>query len=208
MLSVFAFQTPIPYPFGNERSGYLVRNINVAVNKALAAGADVTVEPFDDPIGKDALIEWPGGVKMQLYWHTRAPSYAPLRTVPDNRIYLSTHTVEHFLSSFLKFSNGKIVSDNERADGAEIGRPGYSFRKVRLATDFGNLAVFVTDGKLPYPFGRETTGYAVDNLQATLTRASSSGAVILSPLHKSSAGNSAVIQFPGGYIAEVHDVAH
>ena len=34
-------------------------------------------KPFDDPIGKDAIIQWPGGVNTQLYWHTTAPSYKP-----------------------------------------------------------------------------------------------------------------------------------
>src|SRR3954471_17490282 len=43
MLSVFAFLTPVPYPFGDERNGYLVRDLKTAVTKALAAGADVTV---------------------------------------------------------------------------------------------------------------------------------------------------------------------
>ncbi|MGA3249832.1 MAG: glyoxalase, partial [Paraburkholderia sp.] len=31
MLSVFAFQSPIPYPFGNERTGYLVTDMDAAV---------------------------------------------------------------------------------------------------------------------------------------------------------------------------------
>src|SRR5471032_3237554 len=74
-LSVFGFKTPVPYPFGNERTGYLVTNLNGAVRAAKADGADVIVTPFDDPIGRDAVIQWPGGVNMQLYWHTTAPSY-------------------------------------------------------------------------------------------------------------------------------------
>jgi len=66
MLSIFAFQTPIPYPFGEERHGYLVNDMDAAMKAAIAAGADIRVDTFDDPIGKDALIEWPGGLKMQL----------------------------------------------------------------------------------------------------------------------------------------------
>ncbi|MBB5471147.1 hypothetical protein OKW30_005127 [Paraburkholderia sp. Clong3] len=30
MLSVFGFETPIPYPFGNERTSYLVTDIDQA----------------------------------------------------------------------------------------------------------------------------------------------------------------------------------
>ena len=79
-LSVFGFKTPVPYPFGVERTGYLVTNLDAAVRAAQADGADVLVSPFDDPIGKDAVIQWPGGVNMQLYWHTTPPSYPALQT--------------------------------------------------------------------------------------------------------------------------------
>src|ERR1700727_670157 len=75
-LSIFAFQTPIPFPFGQERTGSLVTDMSQAVKAARAAGAEVVVEPFKDPIGMDAIIQWPGGVKMQLYWHF-TPSQSP-----------------------------------------------------------------------------------------------------------------------------------
>src|SRR6267154_5311421 len=61
-LSVFGFKTPIPYPFAGERTGYLVTDMDEAVRAAKATGADVLVAPFDDPIGRDAIIQWPGGV--------------------------------------------------------------------------------------------------------------------------------------------------
>src|SRR6266487_2591771 len=80
-LSVFGFKTPVPYPFGAERTGYLVTDLDLAVRAARAAGADLIVAPFNDPIGRDTIIQWPGGVNMQLYWHTTPPSYAPLATV-------------------------------------------------------------------------------------------------------------------------------
>src|SRR5271154_7484240 len=79
-LSVFGFKTPIPFPFGAERTGYLVTDMDVAIQAARGAGADVLVTPFPDSIGRDAIIQWPGGVNMQIYWHTTAPSYAPLQT--------------------------------------------------------------------------------------------------------------------------------
>src|SRR3984885_7782210 len=74
-LSVFGFKTPIPYPFGLERTGYLVTDLDAAVRAARSNGADIVVTPFNDPIGRDVIIQWPGGVAMQLYWHTTAPSY-------------------------------------------------------------------------------------------------------------------------------------
>jgi len=78
-VSVFGFKTPIPYPFGAERTGYLVTDLEASVKAAQSDGADVVVAPFNDPIGRDAVVQWPGGVNMQLYWHTAPPSYAPLK---------------------------------------------------------------------------------------------------------------------------------
>src|ERR1700682_817947 len=46
-ISVFGFKTPIPYPFGSERTGYLVTDLDGATRAALSAGADVVVTPFD-----------------------------------------------------------------------------------------------------------------------------------------------------------------
>src|SRR5262245_27524137 len=122
-LSVFGFKTPIPYPFGVERTGYLVTDVNAAIREARAAEADVLVTPFDDPIGKDAIIQFPGGVNTQLYWHTKPPSYKALETIPENRVYVSSDRADTFIRSFVSFSRGEIVSDDDRAPGIEIGRP-------------------------------------------------------------------------------------
>ena len=45
-VSVFGFKTPIPYPFGLERTGYLVGDMDAAVRAAKANGADVIVAAF------------------------------------------------------------------------------------------------------------------------------------------------------------------
>ncbi|QGZ65735.1 glyoxalase [Paraburkholderia acidisoli] len=204
MLSVFAFQTPVPYPFGNERTGYLVTDIDKALRAARAAGADIVTESFDDPIGKDAIIQWPGGLTMQLYWHTKAPSYAPLEYVPDNRVYVSKYEANNFIKRFVRFSHGKVVSDNRHADGAEIGKNGETIRRVRLQSGFGGMLVFVTDGKLPYPYGRETTGYDVPDLDATLAKAQAAGVKVLVAPAQNVEGRTAMVEFPGGYVAEIH----
>jgi hypothetical protein len=60
-VSLFGFKTPVPYPFGAERTGYLVSDLDKATVAAKADGADVLVAPFPDPIGRDAVIPWPGG---------------------------------------------------------------------------------------------------------------------------------------------------
>jgi predicted enzyme related to lactoylglutathione lyase len=206
-VSVFGFKTPVPYPFGAERTGYLVTDLDEATRTAVEDGADVLVSPFNDPIGRDVVIQWPGGVNMQLYWHTTAPSYKALQTIPENRVYVSPNTVEAFLRSFLAFSQGRVVSDNSQAPGVEIGRSKDIYRRVRIESNFGKLVVLVTDGHLPYPYGRETTGYEVANLADTLAKAKAAGVEILVPPYTADQRKVAFVQFPGGYIAEVHSPA-
>jgi predicted enzyme related to lactoylglutathione lyase len=196
--------TPIPYPFGQERTGYLVTDMDQAIKEARAAGAEVIVDKFKDPIGFDSVIQWPGGVKMQLYWHFTAPSYGALETVPDNRIYVSGDTADTFVHDWLRFSHGKVVSDDRRADAGEVGKPGETYRRIRIESGFGKMQVNVTDGHLPYPFGHEISGYEVKDLDATLAKATSNGAKVLVPRYNASDRSSAIVQFPGGYIAEIH----
>jgi predicted enzyme related to lactoylglutathione lyase len=205
-ISVFGFKTPIPYPFGVERTGYLVTDMDEAIRVAKATGADVLVAPFNDPIGQDAIIQWPGGVNTQLYWHTTAPSYPALQTVPENRVYVSPDRVDAFVQSFLAFSHGKVVSDQARAPGIEIGRPAETYRRIRIESKFGKLTALVTDGHLPYPYGREMTGYEVANLTETLTKAKAAGVEILIDPVTADQRASCIVQFPGGYIAEIHSI--
>jgi predicted enzyme related to lactoylglutathione lyase len=206
-LSVFGFRTPAPYPFGAERTGYLVTNMEAAIAAARASGADVLVAPFDDPIGRDAIIQWPGGVNTQLYWHTTPPSFKTLETIPENRVYVSADRVSAFVDSFLRFSQGKVVSDDAQAPGVELGRPSETYRRIRIQSGFGKMTVLVTDGHLPFPYGRETTGYEVANLADTLAKAKAAGVTILAGPYTAEQRDAAVVQFPGGYIAEIHGPA-
>jgi len=203
-LSTFSFLTPIPYPFGAERTGWLVTDMDQAIKAARAAGAEVIVDKFKDPIGYDAVIQFPGGVKYQLYWHFTAPNYDALETVPDNRVYVSPDSADAFVKGFLAFSHGKLVSDDKAADGAEIGKKGEAIRRIRIESKFGKQLVFVSNGQLPYPFGRELTGYEVKDLDATVAKAVKAGAKVLSPRFDGAEGSTAILEFPGGYIAEVH----
>jgi len=206
-MSVLGFKTPVPYPFGTERVGYLVTDMDADIAAARAAGADILVTPFDDPVGRDAILQWPGGVNMQLYWHRIAPSNKPLQTIPENRVYVSADRAAAFLDSFLAFSQGKVVSDDAHAPGIEIGRPSDTYRRIRVQSNFGKLTVLVTDGHLPYPYGRETTGYEVANLADTLAKAKAAGVTILGAPYTADQRDAAVVQFPGGYIAEIHSPA-
>ncbi|MCR5898971.1 MULTISPECIES: glyoxalase [Burkholderia] len=203
-ISVFGFKTPTPWPFGAERTGYLVTDMDAAMKVAREHGAEVIVDTFPDPIGRDAVIAWPGGVKMQLYWHTQAPKYDALQTIPENRVYVSPQSVRKFVHDFVKFSNGKVVSDDLKAPGVEIGRPNDTYRRIRITSGFGKMTVLVTDGHLPYPYGHETTGYEVPDLAATLEKARAAGVDVLVPPYTADGRDAALVRFPGGYVAEIH----
>jgi predicted enzyme related to lactoylglutathione lyase len=202
-VSIFAFTTPIPYPFGGERTGYLVTDMDQALKAARAAGAEVIVDKFIDPIGIDSVIQWPGGVKMQLYWHFTPPSYASLEAVPDNRVYVSRDQADVFVHAFVQFSRGRVVMDVQ-ADAGEIGRRGETYRRIDIESPFGRMRVLVTDGHLPYPFGRELAGYEVRDLDAALAKATAAGAKVLAPPFDGRDRRTVIVEFPGGYIAEIH----
>jgi hypothetical protein len=204
LVSLFGFKTPIPYPFGLERTGYLVTDMDAAVKAAKKAGASVIVSTFPDPIGRDAVIQWPGGVNMQIYWHTTAPSYPDLQFVPENRVYVAPDRADEFVRSFIRFSRGKIVSDDVKAPGIEIGRPADTYRRVRIESAFGKMTVLVTDGHLPYPYGHELTGYEVAAVGETLVKAKAAGVTVLVEPYKVGQREAAIVQFPGGYVAEIH----
>ncbi len=207
IVSVFGFKTPIPYPFGLERTGYLVTDIDKAVIAARRAGATRLVETFPDPIGRDVLVQWPGGVNMQFYWHTTKPSYAPLASVPENRLYLTADAADRFVAAWKSFSHGTVVSDMAAAPGDEIGKPGMTYRRIRMTSGYGTMSVAVTDGALPWPYGREVTGYEVADLDATLAKANAAGVTVLVPARTAGDRRSVIVQFPGGYIAEIHAIA-
>jgi hypothetical protein len=128
--------------------------------------------------------------------------------VPENRVYVSPDSADAFIRDFVAFAHGKIVSDDRNAPGMEIGRPSDTYRRVRIESAFGRVTVLVTDGHLPYPYGREVTGYEVSDLSATVGKAESSSAAVLVKSYIAGDREAAILQFPGGYIAEVHAVSH
>jgi glyoxylase-like metal-dependent hydrolase (beta-lactamase superfamily II) len=66
------------------------------------------------------------------------------------------------------------------------------------------MEVLAGDGALPWPYGRDVTGYAVADLAATLAKAKAAGVALLVPAHAVADRQEAIVQFPGGYIAEIH----
>ncbi len=144
---------------------------------------------------------------MQLYWHTAKPSYAAYQTIPENRVYVSPDRADALVRSFVRFARGKVATDNAKAPGIEIGRPNETYRRIRVESAFGKLTAVVTDGHLPYPYGHEMTGYEVSDLADTIAKAKASGATVLVEPYAVDGRDAAMLQFPGGYVAEVHAMA-
>ena len=65
-------------------------------------------------------------------------------TVPENRVYLSPIKASMFIREFVAFSRGRIVSDDSKAPGIEIGRPNDAYRRVRIESGFGKMTVIVS----------------------------------------------------------------
>ena len=206
-VSVFGFLTPIPAPFGAERTGYLVTDLDAAVASAVRHGATRLITTFPDPIGRDAVVQWAGGVNMQLYWHTTRPGYPALAAIPENRIYLTPDAADRFVMQWRGFSHATVLSDDRAAPGVEIGQPGKTYRRIRLTSGYGGMSVIVSDGQLPWPYGRDMTGYEVTNLSATLERAKAAGVETLVAPHAEGGRQSVIVRFPGGYVAEIHGAA-
>ena len=130
-VSVFGFKTPVPYPFGAERTGYLVTDMDGAIRSAKDHGADILVAPFNDPIGRDAVIQWAGGINMQIYWHTTKPNFATLKTIPENRLYLSPERAGPSSMILLPSPRARCCPTTS-APGIEIGRPNETYRRIRI----------------------------------------------------------------------------
>jgi hypothetical protein len=114
----------------------------------------------------------------QLYWHTEAPSYPALGSIPDNRVYVSPDAIDQFLRSYLSFTRDSVAADDKSADAALIGKHHTTCREIHITSGFGNTVVFVTDGHLPYPYGEEVAGYAVANVSDTIGKADAAGAKV------------------------------
>ena len=141
---------------------------------------------------------------MQLYWHKTPPNSASLRNIPENRIYVSPDRADNFIHDFGAFAQATVVSDDRKAPGIEIGRPNDVYRLVRMDSQFGKITVLATDGHLPYPYGREITGHGVDDLSNTVVKGKAAGASVVIAPYSVAGRRAAMLQFPGGFIAEIH----
>jgi len=133
-----------------------VHGIDAAVDTAHRVGLTAPVAPWTGPSGREAVVQLPGDVTVQLYEQFDMSGFPRLATTPENRVYLTEDAVGAFLESSLKFTGGKVTSDVRNADGGEIGAPGTTYRRIRLTSPFGNTLVSVSNtGNWNYPYGKE-----------------------------------------------------
>lgn len=197
----FEYTTPVPKPFGNENYGFMVSDMEQALLAARQLGASVMIEPFPDALGRDAVLIWPNGVQMQLFQHFKPQNNQSLKNTPETRLYIPVDRADEFIHSYSQFSLSILVQDRVLVAGDQPISDG-ALREVHLTseTSFGNTHIFVTNGHLNVPFGYEVTGYAVDDFQQTYVKAVENQAKTLWSNYQ----NSAIIEFPGGYKAEIH----
>ena len=75
---------------------------------------------------------------------------------------------------------------------------------MKIDVDLGGMRL-VSDTS--YYVRDELTGYEVADLSETLGKAKAAGATVLVEPFSSRGRQSSIIQFPGGYIAEIHAVS-
>jgi hypothetical protein len=87
-----------------------------------------------------------------------------------------------------------------------------------ILTPVGTISVFGFKTSIPFPFGLERTGYLVSAMDAalraaratgtdvadTIRKAKNAGVTFLLAAYQSDHRQAAMVQFPGGYIAEIH----
>jgi hypothetical protein len=59
---------------------------------------------------------------------------------------------------------------------------------------------------MPYPYGREIMGYEVSVVDETIARAKAADVAVLVEPYNADGREAAMLQFPGGYVAEIHSL--
>ncbi|RJQ76638.1 hypothetical protein D5S17_17385 [Pseudonocardiaceae bacterium YIM PH 21723] len=89
LLAAYDYQTPVPFPFGSEQTGFGVHDPDSAVAVARRSGATAPVAPWTGPVGREAVIRFPGGFSSQIWEQFDMFGFPPLTTQPEFRVYLS-----------------------------------------------------------------------------------------------------------------------
>ncbi|WP_368759227.1 VOC family protein [Pseudomonas aeruginosa] len=197
-----------PFPMGKESVGFAVVDMDKAVEAAQRVGAKVLRRWLVGTNG-EAMLEWPGGVRIQFYSYAGEAPEIPIRdSVSNTRYYLGLEDAERFVTTFLDATGGELVKDGYYPS-EEIGIEGGMFRRVQINSTLGNVNVIgVTPeirDRLLYPYTDIKTDFDVDDIDAALTRAKEAGVdILVRPEYTNPDFRRAVLRFPGEYVIEIH----
>ncbi len=197
-----------PFPMGKESVGFAVVNMDKAVEAAQRVGAKVLRRWLVGTNG-EAMLEWPGGVRIQFYSYAGEAPDIPVRdSVSNTRYYLSLEDAERFVTTFLEATGGSLLKDGYYPS-EEIGVVGGMFRRVQISSTLGNVSVIgITPEireRLVYPYTDIKTDFDVDDIDAVIQRARQSEAdILIRPEYTDPNFRRAVLRFPGEYVIEIH----
>ena len=207
-LSVFGFKTPVPYPFGVERTGYLVTDLDAAVQAAQADGADVLVSAVQRSHRqgrRDSMARRREHAALLAHDAAIVPGAQNDSGEPRLRFPGPGKRIRSQLSR--RFRTARLFPTMRTRRESRSGAPPIPTGASGSLRSSARWPCSSPTGILPYPYGREMTGYEVANLAETLAKPRPR--VCQSWLGPISADerSSAIVQFPGGYIAEIHSAS-
>ncbi|WXL25447.1 hypothetical protein WG219_19455 [Ectopseudomonas mendocina] len=197
-----------PFPMGKESVGFAVIDMDKAIEAALRVGAKVLRRWLVGSNG-EAMLEWPGGVRIQFYSYAGEAPDMPIRdSVSNTRYYLSHDNAAQFITTFINATAGEIIRDGYYPS-EEIGIPGAMFRRVQIASTLGNINIIGVTAeirdKLVYPYTDIKTDFNVDDIDSVIEKAEQAGVdILLRPEYTDPDFRRAILRFPGEYVIEVH----
>ncbi|EIK67392.1 hypothetical protein PseBG33_2241 [Pseudomonas synxantha BG33R] len=200
-----------PFPMGKEAVGFAVVDMNKAIQVASSGGAKV-LRRWEVLGNQEAMIETPGGVRIQFYaFSGAAPAREIQESVSNTRYYLSETDAEAFVTNFLAATKGTLISDGYYSS-EELGVEGGVFRRVQIESTLGNVNIIavtsdIRDG-LKYPYTDIKTDFTVDDLAAVVEKARQNDVdVLVRPEYTDPSNRRAVLRFPGEYVIELRQNA-
>ena len=107
-VSVFGFKTPMPYPFGRRTHGLSGDRSRRRRRAAQADGADVlvsSVQRSDRPGRRDPVARRREHAALLAHDAALVPA---LKTIPENRVYVSPERANDFSQLSRRFRTGKV----------------------------------------------------------------------------------------------------
>jgi hypothetical protein len=141
-----------------------------------------------------------GTVPVAVGQQTATPNVAVGPQYDTTHVYVAPDDFDHFVASVLATFGGTTT---KQVVTTVTPTPSSALSQLIL-TPVGTISVFGYKTPVPYPFGLERTGYLVTNLGETLAKAKGAGATILVGPYQADQRQASFVQFPGGYIAEIH----